>query len=166
MLERALLISNLLLWISVIALAAGYFSLLKRPSSSANEQHDDPTSSLIGQQIGGALPTVASDILERNREVMLLFTLEDCDTCKEVIRQLSSNDNRIDSPLFIIGPVEEGAREIAGYENDPHVGARTRELLGIHLAPYACLVVNGHVTVAGAVSGADDLARMIDYSRV
>jgi hypothetical protein len=96
--------SNLLLWVAVIALAVGYFSLVSRVTSQQNV-HAGPE-----ELVGRPVPPEATALLEGlglRGSLAAVFLTESCEPCSRLADELGSNQDQLSIPLVVVAASRE-----------------------------------------------------------
>lgn len=169
---EALIVSNLLLWIAVLSLAALVLALLRQVG--VLHERVRPAGALLGEE--GPRPGEAAPPLEveawsgrrlrvggpdpEGRGTLLLFVSPTCPVCKELLPVLpalcAAEDPRLRLLLASDGPREEHAAFIRDFALDPERYVLSRELgLGYQVGrlPYAVLLDEaGTVRARGLVN--------------
>lgn len=143
-----LIASNLVLWIIVIALGAGYVALLRR-SQSPNRNVIARARDLIGRSLEDVAPALTSWTRERDR-LGLLFLSSDCQPCVALKERLAEISDTV--TLLIIGDNAPRAKSVLGLETNPVIVADLRQRLAVEETPYLWMISRGTLVAGGIVN--------------
>jgi hypothetical protein len=158
-----LVASNLLLWLAVIGLGAGYFALVRRRTDS-NHQHNDEA--LHNAELAGTTPSLPAALADKLDEGsgIVLFASPGCPPCEQLHRDLDQGWAE-PMPLIIVSDsplvAPPGTTTLA---LGKHEARSLGERLGVRDQPYAWVLRSGVLAVGGVVNSADHLRGLLELS--
>lgn len=156
-----LIASNLLLWIVVIALSVGYFSLLNR-ARAGRELSARPE-----ELVGGSVPANAVTLLGKVRlgpDFVPVFLTESCEPCSRLASELASTEDPVPIPVVVVGTAPVTGTAVSAQIRDALEVRALQSAFRVTSFPFASVVRNGRVAGAGSVNAVRDLRRLAELS--